>query len=126
MISAEVKITWNGPRVAAGMLGATLDGIGAAANALAEKIKDNIGTQGPPASTPGEFPHRESGDLQRGIKVIHNRSKKTFRVISTAEHSEAVEETRPFIKRTFNESRSELRSIVLGRTRAKFGHFKLG
>lgn len=121
-----VKMDWQGPRAARNMLGALQDGIRAGAEFLADETRHNIGIQGPPASAPGEFPHRRSGDLQAGIQVAENRSQKSCSVISTADHSQAVEARRPFLRKSYLENKQKLRHVVLNRAKSRYGHFRLG
>lgn len=122
----EVKMDWQGPRAARNMLSAMQDGIREGGDFLAHQTRANIDTQGPPASTPGDFPHRESGDLQDGIKVVERRAQRQVSVISTAAHSAFVEAARPFLRRTYLENKGRLRHVVLARAKARYGHFRLG
>ncbi len=125
MITAEVKIQWKGERAGRNMLAAVLDGIDAGAHFLAKRIRDNIDTPGPPASTPGKYPHARTYELHDQIKVHVDRRRKICRVASEAEHSAIVEETRPFMRRTYLESKSQLRRVVIERSRQRYGHFRI-
>lgn len=122
----EVKMQWKGERAARNMLSAMQDGIRDGADFLAYQTRANLDTQGPPASTPGEFPHRDQGDLQAGIKVVEKRSQKQVSVLSTAAHSAFVEASRPFLRKTYLENKQRLRHVVLSRAKARYGHFRLG
>lgn len=46
------------------LFGRLADGLDKAAVRLRAEIQYEIGTQGPPRSSPGEAPHRDTGDLQ--------------------------------------------------------------
>lgn len=124
-IYAEVEIEWRGEHCARGMLEAATDGVNAGGEMLAQKIRDNISTQGPPASTPGAFPHMASGDLQQSVRAIVDRRRRRCHVVATAPHAAAVENARPFIRRTYLESKSAMRETVLRVARQKYGHFRI-
>jgi hypothetical protein len=125
MISAKLKIKWNGPKVAAAANAAALAGLEAGGEELVRMIRRNIGVQGPPSSAPGEFPHKLSGELAAGIGMTVNRSRKTVSIYSSAPHGPIVEETRPHIRRTYRESKATLRRVVLDTSQQKFGHFRI-
>lgn len=86
-----------------------------AAQAVAQKIRENIGTPAPPHSAPGEFPHVVSGELLRSVGVETDKNSLTSRIVVTADHASEVEEKRPFLRRTLREMRPALRRILLRR-----------
>jgi hypothetical protein len=88
---------------------------------LAGVLGGAFNTPGPPASLPGEFPHRVSGDLQRSIQMRLDRRSLSVRVIATAPHADVLEARRPFLRRTMRELRPTLRAILLeGRGSGRF------
>lgn len=125
MIYAEVEIEWKGERAARNMLSAVLDGIEHGAHFLAGKIRDNIDIPSPPASAPGEYPHADTFELHDRVRVEVDRRRKTCHVTSEAEHSAVVEESRPFLRRTYLENKSALRRAVLAKSKQSYGHFRI-
>jgi hypothetical protein len=74
------------------------------AAALAQTaLREALGVQGPPASRPGQIPHRRSGELQRSAYARVARSGPegaTVEIGATAPHAARVAVTRPFIEPT--------------------------
>jgi hypothetical protein len=64
------------------------------------QLRKNLSTPFPPASMPGEFPHRRTGELQRRTRYTVNRSKLTLSLYADAKHAPFVEKTRPFLTRS--------------------------
>lgn len=60
-------------------------------------------------SKPGEFPHKDKGDLQRSINYTVNRTRKSVKLSASAEHGLYLEKgtkkmaPRPFLSRTVSE-----------------------
>ena len=52
------------------------------AEALRDTIRENVSKPYPPASRPGQYPHRRSGDFMRSIHYRSNRAERSFRVFS--------------------------------------------
>lgn len=77
------------------------------AEKLAKMIRKNISTPGPEPSQPGEYPHKQSGDLAAGIRVVQ-RNQYRFDVVSEADHAGYVESVRPYMERTIHEGRTAL------------------
>lgn len=105
-------------------LGDTLDDrVLECAQAIAEAMRENVSeATSPPASAPGDFPHRATGDLESSIFAVKGK-KGEARVVANAAHAPFVEASRPFFRRTHREMRSKMRSIMLGRGRGR-GRFK--
>lgn len=82
---------------------------------LADAMRRNIGTQGPPRSTPGDYPHQDSGTLLNSIAV--KSDKKTLSVVIevNAPYAKDVDAKRPFIERTYNENFAAIQDIALGK-----------
>jgi hypothetical protein len=68
------------------------DNLGAGAELLRTEVQANIGIQGPPRSVPGEFPHRDSGDLQESIFDDMDPDSLTARVGSTMPYAPTLED----------------------------------
>lgn len=111
---ARSSVRWYGPQVTRDIREQMKRRLERAARAVAARIRKNIGTQGPPHSVPGEYPHRVSGELQSSIRVETDSRSLTVRIVADAPHAEMVEAKRPYLRRTLREMRSELRSIILG------------
>jgi hypothetical protein len=119
---SSVTMKWNGDKILR-KLEAEIDSrLLECAQAVAEQMRDNVSEHGPPASTPGDFPHRITGELEGSIRAIQNK-KGEARVVAEAEHAPYVEKLRPFFRRTHREMRSRMRAIMLGKGRGT-GRFK--
>jgi hypothetical protein len=125
MFDAKLKIEWRGNAVSRHANDAAHAGLIAAGNDLLHRIQQNLDVPGPPGSAPGQFPHRRSGELQASGKIVINRSRKTVTVVFTADHAEIMEAKRPYIRRTYRESKSALRQTVLTTAQREFGHFRI-
>jgi Bacteriophage HK97-gp10, putative tail-component len=109
----KTKLTWFGDQVQAKLTDNMTKRVGKVAKKLANAIKANISVDGPEPSSPGEYPHRQTGELYEGIKVVQ-RNQYRFDVVSTAEHAGIVEETRPYFERTLQEEFGMLRRTAEG------------
>lgn len=109
------RLHWYGDKVMAKVLDLAAKRANRVAQKLANAIRQNISTPGPDPSEPGQFPHRQSGELIDGIKVIQ-RNQYRFDVVSTADHAGIVEETRPYFERTINEQFEMLRRTAEGKS----------
>lgn len=89
-----------------------------AAKELLDDVVRNI-TQGqsPPASVPGDYPHRDTGELSQSGRInIDKESDGIFaRVSFTADHAPYVEKSRPFLSRTADERREKVQRTLLRR-----------
>lgn len=61
---------WTGGEFFDGVRAQVTEGVGNSANVLADKMREEIGTAGPPRSSPGEPPHVDSGALLASIQVV--------------------------------------------------------
>lgn len=77
------------------------------ANQIAKQLRRNISTPGPEPSRPGEYPHKQSGELARSIKV-KRRNQFRVDVVVEAPHAAYVEASRPFVSRTVAEMRASV------------------
>jgi len=105
-------------KVAERIVDEVFDNLRRAGDHLADSIRSNISTPGPEASVPGDFPHRQSGDLQGSIRVYANRKTQTVAVVAEAPHAEIVEKMRPFMTRTLIEQMPEIERICTTRISA--------
>lgn len=119
----SVSMKWHGPRIERGIRSELESRLDACGDALATQTQVNIAAVGPPASAPGQYPHRISGELQESVGYRLNRRDLAVTVTASAEHAKYVESMRPFLRRTFREMRSKLRAIMLG-SGARSGRFK--
>jgi hypothetical protein len=74
------RFRWNGGRAPWVVRSAIADGIERGAIYVRRAMKRLINTPYPPASVPGEPPHRRTGNLYRNIDVFINRQTLTAQV----------------------------------------------
>ncbi len=108
-----MNVVWYGEDAEEKIRKLALERIQRGAEVFAERLKSNIGQSGPQHSSPGEYPRKQSGELQRGIKI--EKSDDSVSVVSTAPHTAYVESIRPFFQRTLEESQSDIKSAIEGR-----------
>lgn len=117
---ATRQTAWYGNRVTAAIrveMGRRLDRAG---EALVDGIAENISTAYPPASLPGGFPHRRTGELIDGLYFKTSKSALTCIIGNAAPHAVYLElgtanmEPRPHGMRTAIEMMPTLRRILLG------------
>jgi hypothetical protein len=80
---------------------------------LVSRVRDNIGTPTAAAgpSRPGEFPHRDSGDLYRSVS--YRLDGDTVTISANAPHAEIVEIERPYLRRTIYENQDLIRDTFV-------------
>jgi HK97 gp10 family phage protein len=90
-----------------------------AAEKVADQVRINIGQPCPPHSDPGDFPHRESGELQESIhvrmvagKLIKAEVYSTSKKMVWLEFGTSRMAARPFLRRTLAEMGPIVRRIV--------------
>lgn len=120
---ASSSVRWHGERVAMKVRERMKRRLEAAGRAALRRVRKNISRQAPPHSMPGEFPHRMSGDLARSLHVETDKRSLTVRVVASAPYAESLERSRPFLRRTLREMRSELRAMIIHGTGAS-GRYK--
>lgn len=74
----------------------------------------NIGTPGPPHSTPGQYPRTITGELQESAGSEVDESRLTATVYADAPHAPYVEDMRPFLSRTLREMKPAIRAKLTG------------
>ena len=111
---SKTRVTWMGEQARAKIVDLAAAKAERVAEKLAAMIRRNLSTPGPEPSSPGEFPHKQSGDLRAGIRVIQ-RNQYRFDVVSEADHAGYVESIRPYMERTLNEGRTALEREVRSR-----------
>lgn len=104
---SRVTMTWYGGQVTRSLERELGKRVQQTARMLANKVIDNISTEGPPASSPGDYPHKASGSLVSSVDVIYTSSTSASVVVS-AEHAKFVEKARPFFLRTQKEMKRKL------------------
>lgn len=67
MISVSAKLTWNGPACLELIRTQASARVERAATVLFDEVVKALDVPGPPASRPGDPPHRVKGDLKRGV-----------------------------------------------------------
>lgn len=73
-----VNVTWRGPQVLAGIEAAVMRAFETAGKTLVAGTVRDVSTPWPPASRPGQPPHRRTGGLARGITHRVSRSGHTL------------------------------------------------
>lgn len=86
--------------------------------AIASRIQANIGKQYPPASRPGQYPAKRTGQLQRSIVSIVDPNAPAVHIYATAPHAHPVEKIRPFMHRSLREMEPEIGRIFLSQEAA--------
>jgi hypothetical protein len=81
---------------------------------ITANIRQNISVPSPPSSVPGEYPHRVSGELHDSVHYTIDAARLELTIIADADHADAVERARPFLKRTIDEMRREITDIFNG------------
>lgn len=81
-----------------------------AASYYADRLRDRIGTQGPPRSTPGNPPHKDTGDLYNSIEYQVDAANLTAQISSDMPYAGTLELTtnRPAWVPTLIEESDEL------------------
>lgn len=83
----SVNLRWNSDRVVTRARGVLLARAQVAAPALEAQVKARLGTPFPPASAPGQPPHRRTGALQRGVhataRLLNNRVRVSLTVLAS-------------------------------------------
>lgn len=69
MTGSSASLDWNATDITRRIEDALVVGLGNAGQVLHRRADSLVATNYPPASTPGEPPHRRSGTLQRGLGV---------------------------------------------------------
>jgi HK97 gp10 family phage protein len=85
---------------------------------LQRKLRANLNTPYPPASSPGEMPHRRTGELRDSMDVFTSSDGLAVRV--TTEHAGYLEygtanmAARPFFQRTIDQEQKQVMKILRG------------
>lgn len=100
-MSSDVR--WNGPAYTAAIKRHLLRKLNKVGEAVVARVKENIATQGPPPSVEGEYPHRQTGDLQASVEFRVDAATLSVILTANADHAKYVEASRPFLARTLQE-----------------------
>lgn len=118
---ADFKITeWNGDELFKKVKEEEGRRLERAAIHLKNEIKKNI-SDSPPASKPGEFPHRDSGELRRSMAHEVNKDKGVAFVGTNKTYGRDLElgtkdmEARPFLRPTLASERKAIKQILVGK-----------
>lgn len=129
MARTIAKVTWNGDRIERGMREGAESGVKAAALHLKAKLQENLGTQGPPRSLPGNFPHMDTGELHDTTTAVADLKRLSWRVVMRAQHAIHLEfgtvnmAPRPFARRTMDEEKATLSKIVQDHIKPAIGRY---
>ena len=107
-------VRWYGPAYARMIRGVMRSRLLNAGHFAVRQIKQNIGTQGPPRSKPGEYPHRDTGELQKSVHMQFRRRELSVWIIASAPYAGTVETRRSYLRRTLMEIRPQLQTMLLG------------
>lgn len=86
-------------------------------------IKASLGTDAPPASKPGEVPHRRTGELQAGIGHAVGGDIDAgldLEMTCSATHGKYLEPSRPFMAPALDRLKASLVGELADRIRATF------
>jgi hypothetical protein len=86
-----MKVRWDGPQFRRKLTARLGSNLGDAGALLVSEIQANIGIQGPPPSLPGEFPHRDTGELQASFHFRVDTANLGVRVMTDSDHFLAME-----------------------------------
>jgi len=106
------KINIDVPGYVSKMRGRAIASLEDAGFFLANKIRENISDQGPPHSSPGEYPKSITGELRDSAFVSVDEINMRVTVEMKADHAIHVENIRPFVSRTFEENADEVEKII--------------
>lgn len=113
-----MSLTWNGD-AALRSIQAHLDtNARAALKMIVDEMTAVVGSPYPPASNPGEPPHRRTGDLRSSISFTYANGK--GQIAATSEHAGLLEygtqkmSPRPFFFSTIAENEGEFMEILGG------------
>jgi hypothetical protein len=101
-----MKVRWDGPQFRRKLTARLGSNLGDAGALLVSEIQANIGIQGPPPSRPGEFPHRDTGELQASFHFQVDTANLGVRVMTDVSYSVELElgtgrvAARPWASRT--------------------------
>lgn len=120
MALASGAIEWKGDKFVAKYREAAADASFEAALALRDQLMVNLSVLGGDGehSAPYDYPYLQSGELRDSVKVSVNRKTGVGRVVVLAKHALPLEmgtsrmKPRPFMRRTMNEMKGELRKIM--------------
>lgn len=104
---------WHGDAIKQKLRVAATARVEAATAHLQASARENIGVQGPPRSTAGNFPHRDKGRLQASVQATQGETEtQVFGDVGSSlpyagylEHGTDRMEPRPWLARTLQEQR---------------------
>lgn len=111
-------IKWNGDELKRAVNKATEANLHRAAITLKNEVKKAISEPSPPASAPGEEPHKDTGRLRASI--AHEVDGKTARVGTNVTYGKFLElgtkkmAARPFLRPTYERMKGTLKRILKG------------
>lgn len=77
-----INIRFNTGRIKSNVRGAKTAAMTQVAGELSTTLRNAISTQGPPRSLPGEYPHKDSGNLHRETRVVYRGNKLVVRTLN--------------------------------------------
>lgn len=101
-----MKVNWHGKQFGRTLFSRIGGNLGDAGALLTDEIQANIGIQGPPRSQPGDFPHRDTGELQASFHFAVDTANLGVRVMTDVSYSLDLEfgtgrmAARPFMARS--------------------------
>ena len=113
---ARVTLRWHQDRVVSRVRAQTMQRAQVAATVLERNVKSRLGTPYPPASRPGQPPHRRSGALQRGVQAtarLINRFRVRVAVMIAAFYAPFLQRgTRRMARRPITGYAEDARAVV--------------
>jgi hypothetical protein len=119
MLAAKAAVRWNQVGYTRDLRLILQDRLYAVGREVVAVVRENIAQVSPPRSQPGDFPHREFGELSASIDFRVNRNRLRVEVFSDSPYALPLElgtrnmAARPFLRRSLVEARSRVRAVML-------------
>lgn len=113
-----MSLKWNGSQVFGQVEDRIRNNVERALAHLVDALQENLNTPYPPASDPGEFPHKRTGNLQASVYYQFDRRRFTGDIIVDAPYAVYLEEgtqkmqERPFLQPTIDAEMGTIIEII--------------
>ena len=120
------SMSWNGNQFYQHLVEQLDARLGEAAEVLATRMRNNLSEDYPPASMPGQSPHRRTGNLQASVEVKKPQPLKRL-VGSSAAYAKFLEfgtskmAARPWALKSLMQAKNDLNQVILGKQDFRLG-----